>query len=48
MKKTPQDPVQEHAPLGLQPLPGSENLLDDASAGYCSNGVCHVPVPKTP
>ena len=46
MKKTPEDTVQQEAPIGLQPLPGALDLLDGGAAGYCSNGVCHFPAPK--
>jgi hypothetical protein len=41
------DPTEQEAPSGLQPLPGTLNLLDEGSAGYCSGGVCHFPAPKT-
>ncbi|WP_166706058.1 hypothetical protein [Microbacterium hydrocarbonoxydans] len=33
------------APEGLRPLPGALNLLSGVAAGYCSDGVCHVPAP---
>lgn len=47
MNKTQQDSVQQEAPFGLQPLPDSLNLLEGDAAGYCSNGVCHFPAPKS-
>lgn len=47
MNKTQQDSVQQEAPLGLQPLPDSLNLLEGDAAGYCSNGLCHFPAPKS-
>ncbi|GAA1216177.1 MULTISPECIES: hypothetical protein [Microbacterium] len=47
MKNTQQDSVQQEAPLGLQPLPGSLNLLEGDAVGYCSDGVCHIPAPKS-
>lgn len=46
MKKTQQDSVQQEAPLGLQPLLDSLNLLEGGD-GYCSNGVCQFPAPKS-
>ncbi|MDF2508176.1 MAG: hypothetical protein K0Q52_2035 [Microbacterium sp.] len=46
MKKTPEDTVQQEAPIGLQPLPGALDLIEGDAAGYCSNGVCHFPAPK--
>jgi len=47
MKKMQQDSVQQEAPLGLQPLLDSLNLLEGGAAGYCSNGVCQFPAPKS-
>lgn len=47
MKKTQQDSVQQDAPVGLQPLLDSLNLLEGDAAGYCSNGVCQFPAPKS-
>lgn len=47
MKNTQQDSVQQDAPIGLQPLLDSLNLLDGDAAGYCSNGVCQLPAPKS-
>lgn len=47
MKKTQQDSVQQDAPVGLQPLLDSLNLLEGEAAGYCSNGVCHFSAPKS-
>lgn len=41
-----QDSVQQDAPIGLQPLLDSPNLLEGDAAGYCSNGACHFPAPK--
>jgi hypothetical protein len=38
----------QDAPLGLQPLPGTLNLLDTDAAGCCGGGACHIPSPKTP
>ncbi|MFJ6427264.1 hypothetical protein [Microbacterium maritypicum] len=47
MKKTQQDSVQQEAPVGLQPLLDSLNLLEGGAVGYCSNGVCQFPAPKS-
>ncbi|MFJ6531975.1 hypothetical protein [Microbacterium sp. NPDC091662] len=47
MKKTQQDSTQQEAPVGLQPLLDSLNLLEGDAAGYCSNGVCQFPAPKS-
>lgn len=47
MKNTQQDSVQQDAPVGLQPLPESLNLLEGDAVGYCSNGVCQFPAPKS-
>lgn len=33
------------APEGLRPLLGTLNLLGGDAAGYCSDGVCHIPAP---
>ncbi|WP_197462102.1 hypothetical protein [Microbacterium sp. CH1] len=46
MTESKQESTGQDAPLGLQPLPGAIELLDGAAAGYCSNGVCHIPAPK--
>lgn len=45
-EKTHENTAQE-TPQGLTPLPGAIDLLDGEAAGYCSNGVCHIPAPKT-
>ena len=42
-----QQETEQDAPIGLQPLPDALNLLDGDAVGYCSNGVCHIPAPKT-
>ncbi|MBT2485301.1 MULTISPECIES: hypothetical protein [unclassified Microbacterium] len=47
MEKTPHGPAEQVAPIGLQPLPGTPNLLEGEAAGYCSDGVCHLPAPQT-
>lgn len=47
MKKMQQDSVQQEAPVGLQPLLDSLNLLEGDAVGYCSNGVCQFPAPKS-
>ncbi|WP_336642497.1 hypothetical protein [Microbacterium sp. MMO-113] len=46
MTESKQENTGQDAPLGLQPLPGAIELLDGDAAGYCSNGVCHLPAPK--
>ncbi len=46
MTESKQESTGQDAPLGLQPLPGAIELLDGGAAGYCSNGVCHIPAPK--
>lgn len=33
------------APEGLLPLLGTLSLLGADAAGYCSDGVCHIPAP---
>lgn len=40
-----ENPASESAAsAGLQPLPGVLNLLATGeSAGYCADGVCHLP-----
>lgn len=48
MTNSEQDVTEQHAPIGLPPLPGVVNLLDEDAAGYCSGGVCHVPAPQAP
>ncbi len=45
MTESKQENTGQDAPLGLQPLPGGIELLDGDAAGYCSNGVCHIPAP---
>lgn len=40
------DTTAQDAPEGLQPLLGTLNLLDGDAAGYCSDGVCHIPAQK--
>lgn len=47
MTKSQQEHKEQEAPVGLQPLPDALNLLDGDAVGYCSNGVCHIPAPKT-
>lgn len=47
MEKTQQDSVQQDAPVGLQPLLESLNLMEGGAAGLCSNGVCQFPAPKS-
>ncbi|WP_435743647.1 hypothetical protein [Microbacterium sp. PMB16] len=47
MTKSQQDSVEQDAPLAPLPLADALNLLDADAAGYCSNGVCHFPAPKT-
>lgn len=42
-----QQETEQDAPTGLQPLPDALNLLDGDAVGYCSDGVCHIPAPKT-
>ncbi|KJL25002.1 hypothetical protein RN51_00822 [Microbacterium oxydans] len=39
--------MQQEAPVGLQPLLESLNLLEGEAAGSCSNGVCQFPAPKS-
>lgn len=48
MVKEQHEPVEQGAPVWLQPLPDALHLLEGDAAGYCSDGVCHIPAPKTP
>lgn len=45
------DSARESAPLqtpeALQTAPGILNLLGGDAAGFCSDGVCHLPGPDT-
>lgn len=47
MTKSQQDSVEQDAPLAPLPLADALTLLEADAAGYCSNGVCHFPAPKT-
>lgn len=45
-EKTPEN-TEPLSPSALQPVPGALELLDGEAVGYCSDGVCHFPAPKT-
>lgn len=47
MTDSAQRAAEQDAPPVLQPLPDAAHLLDGVAAGYCSNGVCHFPAPKS-
>ncbi|MFJ2368719.1 hypothetical protein [Microbacterium sp. NPDC087665] len=40
--------TEQTVPLGLQPVPGTLNLLDGDAGGCCGGGACSMPAPKTP
>lgn len=46
MTDVPGDITAQDVPEGLQPLPGTLNLLGGDAVGYCSDGVCHIPAQK--
>ncbi|MBO0979304.1 hypothetical protein [Microbacterium sp. SD291] len=46
MTDTQAETSAPHAPEGLQPLLGTLSLLAGDAAGYCSDGVCHIPAQK--
>lgn len=45
MTDTQGETAAAEAPEGLRPLLGTLSLLGGDGAGYCSDGVCHIPAP---